>query len=124
MYLSKRKYIYRIYSSDDKVIHCERHPVVYINSQVVYFKDGRKQEYLNYKRLNNVEEEFTGVKVSIYGYFEKFYWKVENFDSKRETEYAYSLRVKNDIENAKDAMDRVAKEYELKKQKYYELLKQ
>ena len=124
MDLSKRKYIYRIYSSEDKVIHCEKYPIIYINSEVVYYKDGRKQEYLNYKRVSSVEDEFTGVNLSIYGYFEKFYWKVENFDSKRETENAYSLRVKSDIENARDSMNRAEKEYELRKQKYFDLLRQ
>lgn len=124
MDLSKRKYIYRIYSSEDRVIHCEKHPVIYINSFVVYYKDHRKQEYLDYRLIKSVEEEFIGVTLNCFGNYEKYFWKVENFDSKTETKKAYSLRVKSDIENAKESMDKAEKEFELKKQKYYELLKQ
>ena len=120
--LSKRKYIYRIYASEDRVIHCERHPVIYINSMVVYYKDHRKQEYLNYRLVSGIEDKFIAVDLGYYNNYEKYFWIVENFDSKTETEKAFSLKTKNDIEKAKEAMDRAAKEYEAKKQKYYSLV--
>ena len=36
--LSKIKYIYRIYESKDYVLHLEKYPVIYINSEILYFK--------------------------------------------------------------------------------------
>lgn len=122
--LSKRKYIYRIYLSEDSVIHCEKHPIIYLNSLVVYYKDCRKQEYLSYKLIKNVEDEFTGVTLNYFGNYDKYFWKVENFDSKTETEKVYSLRAKSNIELAKESMERAEMEYNAKKQKYFELLKQ
>jgi hypothetical protein len=121
--LSKRKYIYRIYSSEDCVIHCEKHPVIYINSKVVYYKDHRKQEYLNYRLVSSVYDEFIEVTLNVCGNFERYFWKVENFDSKAETEKAYSRRVQSDIELAKESMERAEKEYAAKKQKYYDLIR-
>lgn len=41
--LSKCKYIYRIYREHEN-FHIEKYPIVYINSKVVYFKTGRKND--------------------------------------------------------------------------------
>lgn len=56
--LSKIKYIYRIYLNNDDELHCERYPVVYINSKAVYFKESRKQDYLNYISFSDVFDNF------------------------------------------------------------------
>lgn len=42
--LSKYKYVYRIYKDSGVIadFHIEKYPIVYINEEVVYFKDGRK----------------------------------------------------------------------------------
>ena len=56
--LSKYKHIYRVYESDDKQIHCEKYPVIYANSKVVYFKDARKQEYLNHVDTKRIKTNF------------------------------------------------------------------
>ena len=58
--LSKIKYIYRIYSADD-MLHLERYPVVYINSEVVYYKNARKNSFLGYEYLTSILDCHTTV---------------------------------------------------------------
>lgn len=41
--LSKHKYIYEVYIAEDKRIHFQRYPVVYINAKFVYYVRGDKQ---------------------------------------------------------------------------------
>lgn len=59
-YLSKCKYVYRIYREHDN-FHIEKYPIVYINSEVVYFKTVRKN-YLEsigfFNNWNNIKESF------------------------------------------------------------------
>lgn len=58
--LSKCKYIYRIYREHEN-FHIEKYPIVYINSKVVYFKTGRKNdiERMNFNSLwKNINESF------------------------------------------------------------------
>lgn len=50
--LSKCKYIYRIYKENDS-FHIEKYPIVYINSEVVYFKTGRKN-YIESMSFSNL----------------------------------------------------------------------
>ena len=40
--LSKQKFIYYVYEAD-KTLHIEKFPIIYINSEFVYFKTGRKK---------------------------------------------------------------------------------
>lgn len=77
--LGKIKYIYRIYESNDYKLHIEKYPVIYINSNVVYFKTGRKQEYLEHCELSRVYTDFMSLgKEELYrrGYYERRprYW--------------------------------------------------
>ena len=55
--LSKCKYVYRIYKENDS-FHIEKYPIVYINSNVVYFKTGRK----NYIESMSFSNSWTNVK--------------------------------------------------------------
>ena len=59
-YLSKCKYVYRIYREHDN-FHIEKYLIVYINSEVVYFKTVRKN-YLEsigfFNNWNNIKESF------------------------------------------------------------------
>lgn len=60
--LSKCKYLYRIYKENTN-FHIEKYPIVYINSECVYFKIGRKQEpgreYIRSLHIGiNVKESF------------------------------------------------------------------
>lgn len=52
--LSKRKYIYKIYKGKDAGIYYERCPVIYINSELVYYKQTGNDPYLKYETLNRV----------------------------------------------------------------------
>ena len=58
--LSKCKYVYRIYREYEN-FHIEKYPIVYINSDVVYFKNGRKKN-IDFQSFNdrwkNVKESF------------------------------------------------------------------
>lgn len=122
--LGKQKYIFRIYASEDKVIHCEKHPVIYLNSEVVYFKDTRKKEYLNNTKFNNVKDEYLGITskdLSLYGWYDNYFWKVENFDSKKATEDAFEQKRKTELERAKCDFERAEKEYLSKKASYEKL---
>lgn len=80
--LSKYKHIYRVYESDDKQIHCEKYPVVYANSKVVYFKDVRKQEYLNHVDTVKIKTNFedavnTALKNPWFRRIDTYLWDVE-----------------------------------------------
>lgn len=58
--LSKCKYVYRIYKENDN-FHIEKYPIVYINSEAVYFKTVRKNdiERMNFNSLwKNINESF------------------------------------------------------------------
>ena len=57
--LTKHKYIYRIYEDGADELHCTKHSIIYLNSTVVYFKDARKQEYLNNILVRNISDNFT-----------------------------------------------------------------
>lgn len=115
--LSKIKHIYRIYESDDRVLHCEKYPVIYINSEVVYFKDARKKECLNYVYVKNVLHDFTEFYRSNYNYpcFNRFFWNVEENikeiyeDLKKQREILIS---KNEEEKAYNRLELAKREYE------------
>ena len=117
--LSKIKYIYRIYESEDEVLHCEKFPVIYINSKVVYFKDARKQELLNYTRISNVLENFTqfyhGGYMSYRPSFDKYFFSMETnieeiyADLKKQREM---IRCKNEEKKKIDRYERAKREYE------------
>ena len=72
--LGKVKYIYRIYESADYKLHIEKYPVIYINSNCVYFKTGRKHEGLERCNLSNVYTDFmslSNAELSRSGYYER-----------------------------------------------------
>ena len=58
--LSKCKYVYRIYKENYN-FHIEKYPIVYINSEVVYYKHVRKNdlERMNFNNFwKNIKESF------------------------------------------------------------------
>lgn len=118
--LSKIKYIYRIYESSDRILHCEKHPVIYINSKVVYFKDVRKQEYLNYVRVDKVLDNFVSActlnRFGCYNaYIDKYFWNIETNvqeiyeDLKKQRA---ELKSKNEEQNKRNRLERAKREYE------------
>jgi hypothetical protein len=81
--LSKYKYIYRIYEDRTGEVHCTKHPVIYINSKVVYFKDARKQEYLSYISVDGVSDDFASYTNEVlskpyYRSVNHYFWSVED----------------------------------------------
>lgn len=56
--LSKQKYIYRVYETYERKLYCDKHPIIYINSKVVYFKSSRKAERLTCINANEVNDNF------------------------------------------------------------------
>lgn len=118
--LSKIKHIYRIYESEDEVLHCEKFPVIYINSKVVYFKDGRKQECLNYIYVKDVKDNFT----KFYNYyfhnqyrpcFNNYFWNMETNvqeiyeDLKKQREL---IRKNSEEKQKRDRLEKAKREYE------------
>jgi len=123
--LSKHKYLYRIYASDDKIIHCEKHPVIYLNSKVVYFKDIRQAERLKSITFNRIEDEYSGIRksdINTYVSYERYFWKAGNFNSKEATEEAFSIKKASELEQVESDFKRAEKEYLYAKEKYEKLL--
>jgi len=132
--LSKQKYIYRIYTLSDEVVHCERYPIIYANSKVVYFKDGRKQEYLNYANVNMVLDDFaefyenTYLENTFLRGFDRYFWNTkENIN-----EIYKDLKQRKEIikkrkceDSARVKLDKLKIEYEkvLKEVAYWDSLK-
>ena len=114
--LSKIKHIYRIYESEDEVLHCEKYPVIYINSKVVYFKDTRKQGMLNYTNIDNVLDNLTVFyQDKYYPRFDRYFWNMETniqeiyADLKKQRDV---IRSKNEEEKKRDRYERAKREYE------------
>ena len=124
--LSKIKHIYRIYESEDKVLHCEKYPVIYINSKVVYFKSTRKQEMLNCIYINKVLDSFTEFCQNNYYHniysscFDKYFWDME---TNIEEIYADLKKQRNVIRN-KNNEERKRNRYERAKPEYEAALKE
>lgn len=124
--LSKRKYIYRIYVSSDKTVHCERYPIIYLNSEVVYYKDGRKKSTLDCMNPSYINEKFLGVEsITLHcrDYYNQYFWEVCDFDSKKITEVVFAKRNENALSRAKMELRRAEIAYSSKKKEYEKLLK-
>ena len=119
--LSKIKHIYRIYESSNGILHCEKFPVIYINSEVVYFKDARKKEMLSCVRVSNVTDNLTTLynnsnDIVYYRYFDKYFWNVENNIQeiyKKLKKKNLETQIKNKKENATNRYERAKREYEI-----------
>ena len=114
--LSKIKHIYRIYESEDEVLHCEKYPVIYINSVVVYFKNTRKQGMLNYTNIDNVLDNLTVFyQDKYYPRFDRYFWNMETniqeiyADLKKQRD---EIRRKNEEEKKRDRYEKAKREYE------------
>lgn len=121
--LSKVKYIYRIYESDNEVLHIERYPVIYINSKVVYFKTASKQEYLECKKITEVSDDFVHFYQKIYTYwplysrvsFDEYFWNVETNVNKIYQDLIqqrYKMRHETDLERKRKKAEQAKREYE------------
>lgn len=125
--LGKLKYIYKMYTSDDKVVHCERYPVIYINQNVVYYKDARKSPVLITTDTRYVVDKYTGikdVKLNYWGQFSTYFWEVESFSSEEATDYAFAKKKMDDIAKAKSSLERAENDYKSAKERYESLTKE
>lgn len=108
--LSKHKYIYKVYQDRNDCIHCERFPVVYINSKYVYFECASKQplEFISTEMVLDSVERLMEKNTSLgkdltSGITYHFFWEVsespeETMKALREAQNA-SKRAR-EIENA------------------------
>ena len=121
--LCKHKYIYYVHTDSNGDNHIEKYPVVYINSEYVYFKRARKNE-LGHTFTNFVKKDLKSV-------FEKdtrFIWDRDRYfwinDENAESIIAaakakFEEETKNRWKNqAKNELDRAKKNYEYALQKY------
>lgn len=107
--LSKVKHIYRIYETDDKVLHCEKYPVIYINSEVVYFKRGRKMT-LDYTRTQDVHDDVTEF------CNDNNYWKNAGYRLPRINKYFWNVEtnILDIFENMKKQHDKMRRQIDAK----------
>ena len=123
--LSKCKYVYRIYNEHGN-FHIEKYPIVYINSEVVYFKTGRKNDIESMRFSSfwcRVEENFEKAikyindSVSSFDYYPTSTYFIETDKLK---EFDLSLRKKKIKEESKEAK---IKEQEKRVENYKERYK-
>lgn len=124
--LSKCKYVYRIYKENNRY-NIEKYPIVYINSEFVYFKTGRKNslDFMSFYGLwNNVKESFDKAidyinkKVTLYDYSPTSVYFIETNKLK---EFDLSLIKQRLKEESKESKIK-KQELEVEKyKKYYEL---
>lgn len=124
--LSKCKYVYRIYREHEN-FHIEKYPIVYISSEVVYFKTSRKNdlECLSFSsRWENAKVNFERAityinkKVTLYDYSPISVYFIETNKLK---EFDLSLIKQRLKEESKESKIK-KQELEVEKyKKYYEL---
>ena len=135
--LSKCKYVYRIYRERDK-FHIEKYPIVYINSEVVYFKTGRKNyiESMSFSNLwTNVKENFEKAIVYINNtvtYYDYYPTNVYFIETDKLKEFDLSLikqRLKDESKESKikkqeREVEKYKKSYELELRKLEDMKKE
>lgn len=113
--LSKLKEIYKIYTSADGVVHCERYPIAYVNKKYVYYIVSNDDE-LSCKRMRSVGDSFKGVNdLTIYEsrylgvVVNQFFFNVENFDSASITKLVFEKNENDKIKKAESEVLRLTK---------------
>ena len=112
--LYKRKYIYRIYESNGK-IHCEKHPIIYLNYDWVYFKVGRNSR-LNCVSQSHVNDLYTTTLIPKYYRWYKEYFFGNDKEIKKivedlvqqktkEKDYSRYEKAKKEFEEALTAIE-------------------
>ena len=135
--LSKCKYVYRIYREHDN-FHIEKYPIVYINSEVVYFKTERKNylESIGFSnRWNNVKESFNKAidhinnTVTCYDYYPTNVYFIETDKLKEFDLSLIKQRLKDEIKESKikkqeREVEKYKKSYELELRKLEDMKKE
>lgn len=122
--MSKQKYIYYVYESD-KTLHIEKFPIIYINSEFVYFKTGRKNALENV-RTSRVKDNLEDIFKHDYHFVwreDRYFWNsVENPEEvvaelKRKADEKRIAENKSwaerELENAKKAYERAQEKYKI-----------
>ena len=126
-YLSKCKYVYRIYKKDN-TFHIEKYPIVYINSEVVYYKiyykNGRKESlcscYFN-DQYRNVKESFDKAIEYLNSLPDSYYAtsvyfvetnKLKEFDLSLIKKQLRENNVKSKIKTQEETVERAKNQYE------------
>ena len=111
--ISKCKYVYKIYREHEN-FYIEKYPIVYINSNIVYFKTGRKNviKMISFSdRRNNVKESFEEAIKYINNIFSSYsYYPISVY-------FVESDKLKNfDLSLIKQRLKEESKESKIKKQ--------
>ena len=118
------KYIYHVYTSNG-VFHCERFPIIYINSDYVYFKrSGIK--LLDIQKIKNIRSKYSVSELkfvsSINDYFNRYYLDVSEFSAEEASNFLDSYRSDKNFERIEREFQVAEKVYLERKSKYEKLL--
>jgi len=105
--LSKIKYVYKIYGAGN-VVHCEKYPIAYINSNYIYYKVARQSTLmmLDVKLVKDCCEGVSDLNIGHYGFNPTFFFQVVDFDSDRFTKEVFRKEISDKLERARrDAED-------------------
>ena len=117
--LGKLKYIYKIYMSINKIAHCERYPVIYINDEYCYYKDsGKKLEYISTSRIQKQFSSSKDLKISKFGLGTYYFTKLNSsFNSEKITLEVFKEKYQEKLEAAKQSVQRATKSLDQEKAK-------
>lgn len=122
--LCKHKHIYYVHTDSNGNNHIEKYPVIYINSEYVYFKRARKNE-LGHIYTSFVKNDLKSVFEKDYMFLQdrdRYFWinnenaesiiaaAKERFDEDRKNRW--KNQAKNELERAKQNYERALKVYE------------
>ena len=121
--LQQFKYIYNIYISSG-LFHCERFPIVYLNSDYVYFKRNGRQ-LLDYQKTENIRKQYSISELEFLNSknsFNRFYLDVSDFLIEEANDFLAKRENNNSIKQAEIEFRLSEERYLDKKSKYEKLL--
>lgn len=125
--LYANKYIYNVYESSDRKIHVEKHPIIYMNSEYVYYKQSRKNT-LSMELICNLKTYKDLEKYSDYiRWYNKFFINVKEKDL-QELVYDLNAQAEEIVKHEEELrtmtrLDRAKIEYEKALMEYNAILK-
>lgn len=125
--LYANKYIYNVYESSDRKIHVEKHPIIYMNSEYVYYKQSRKNT-LSMELICNLKTYKDLEKYSDYiRWYNKFFINVKEKDL-QELVYDLNAQAEEIVKHEEELrtmtrLDRAKIEYEKALMEYNTILK-
>lgn len=125
--MNKQKFIYYVYDTDN-TIHIEKFSIIYINSEFVYFKTGRKNA-LECIRTNRVKDNLESIFSNDYRYIyreDRYFWNTAENPKELVTmlkKKADERRIEKnkswaekDLEKAKRELEEAQKRYDIWKE--------